>query len=160
MVRPEPDGGATIWAPTQGPFAVRDEIAKVLDAAPHEVRVISTPVGGGFGGKVMLLESLLVLLAQRVRRPLRLALTRQQEFLMGHPAPAAHFEIELGAKRDGTLVALPARYHYDNSATGGWHPGSTGSFLGGTYRIPNSETTGYARAPDKTPTGAPRAPAV
>ncbi len=158
MVRLEPDGGATIWAPTQGPFAVRDEIAKVLDAAPHEVRVISTPVGGGFGGKVMLLESLLVLLAQKVRRPLRLALTRQQEFLMGHPAPAAHFEIELGAKRDGTLVALRARYHYDNGASGGWHAGITGSFLGGTYRIPNFEITGYEVATNKTPTDAYRGP--
>jgi CO/xanthine dehydrogenase Mo-binding subunit len=158
MVRPEPDGGATIWAPTQGPFAVRDEIAKVLDAAPHEVRVISTPVGGGFGGKVMLLETLLVLLAQKVRRPLRLALTRQQEFLMGHPAPAARFEIELGAKRDGSLVALRARYDYDNGATGGWHAGITGSFLGGTYRIPNFEITGYEVATNKTPTDAYRAP--
>jgi len=158
MVRPEPDGGATIWAPTQGPFAVRDEIAKVLDAAPHEVRVISTPVGGGFGGKVLLLETLLVLLAQKVRRPLRIALTRQQEFLMGHPAPAARFEIELGAKRDGSLVALRARYHYDNGATGGWHAGITGSFLGGTYRIPNFDITGYEVATNKTPTDAYRAP--
>jgi CO/xanthine dehydrogenase Mo-binding subunit len=158
MVRPEPDGGATIWAPTQGPFIVRDEIAKVLDAAPHEVRVISTPVGGGFGGKVSLLETLLVLLAQKVRRPVRLSLTRQQEFLMGHPAPAARFEIELGAKRDGSLVALRARYHYDNGATGGWHAGITGSFLGGTYRIPNFDITGYEVATNKTPTDAYRAP--
>jgi CO/xanthine dehydrogenase Mo-binding subunit len=158
MVRPEPDGGVTIWAPTQGPFAVRDEIAKVLDAAPHEVRVISMPVGGGFGGKVMLLETLLVLLARKVRRPLRLALTRQQDFLVGHPAPAARFDIELGAKRDGTLVALRARYHYDNGATGGWHAGITGSFLGGTYRIPNLDLTGYEVATNKTPTDAYRAP--
>ena len=158
MVRPEPDGGATIWAPTQGPFMVRDEIAKVLDAAPHEVRVISMPVGGGFGGKVSLLETLLVLLAQKVRRPLRLSLTRQQEFLMGHPAPAARFEIELGAKRDGTLVALRARYHYDNGASGGWHAGITGSFLGGTYRIPNFDITGYEVATNKTPTDAYRGP--
>ena len=158
MVRPEPDGGVTIWAPTQGPFLVRDEIAKVLDAAPHEVRVISTPVGGGFGGKVTLLETLLVLLARRLQRPLRCALTRQQEFLMGHPAPAARFEIELGAKRDGTLVALRALYHYDNGATGGWHAGITGSFLGGTYRIPNFELTGYEVATNKTPTDAYRAP--
>jgi CO/xanthine dehydrogenase Mo-binding subunit len=158
MVRPEPDGGVTIWAPTQGPFAVRDEIAKVLDAAPHEVRVISMPVGGGFGGKVSLLETLLALLAQKVRRPVRLALTRQQDFLMGHPAPAARFEIELGAKRDGTLVALRARYHYDNGATGGWHAGITGSFLAGTYRIPNFDITGYEVATNKTPTDAYRAP--
>jgi CO/xanthine dehydrogenase Mo-binding subunit len=158
MVRPEPGGGVTVWAPTQGPFLVRDEIAKVLDAAPHEVRVISMPVGGGFGGKVMLLETLLVLLAQKVRRPLRLALTRQQEFLLGRPAPAARFEIEVGAKRDGTLTALRARYQYDNGATGGWHAGITGSFLGGTYRIPNFDIIGYEVATNKTPTDAYRAP--
>jgi CO/xanthine dehydrogenase Mo-binding subunit len=158
MVRPEPDGGVTIWAPTQGPFAVRDEIAKVLDAAPHEVRVISMPVGGGFGGKVMLLETLLALLARKVRRPLRLALTRQQDFLMGHPAPAARFDLELGAKGDGTLLALRARYHYDNGATGGWHAGITGSFLGGTYRIPSFDIRGYEVATNKTPTDAYRAP--
>ena len=158
MVRPEPDGGATIWAPTQGPFAVRDEIVKVLDAAPHEVRVISMPVGGGFGGKVMLLETLLVLLARKVRRPLRLALSRQQEFQLGHPAPAAQIELELGAKRDGTLVALRARYHYDNGATGGWHAGITGSFLAGTYRIPNFDVTGFEVATNKTPTDAYRGP--
>ena len=158
VVRPEPGGGVTIWAPTQGPFAVRDEIAKLLDVAPHEVRVIPMPVGGGFGGKVILLEALLVLLARRVRRPMRLALTRQQEFMLGHPAPAARFDIELGAKRDGTLVALRARYDYDNGASGGWHAGITGSFLGGTYRIPNFDITGYEVATNKTPTDAYRAP--
>jgi CO/xanthine dehydrogenase Mo-binding subunit len=158
VVRPEPGGGVTIWAPTQGPFAVRDEIAKVIDSAPHEVRVISMPVGGGFGGKVMLLETLLVLLARRVRRPVRLALTRQQEFLLGHPAPAARFDLELGAKRDGTLVALRARYDYDNGASGGWHAGITGSFLGGTYRIPNFEITGLEVSTNKTPADAYRAP--
>lgn len=158
MVRPEPGGGMTIWAPTQGPFMVRDEIAKLLDAAPHEVRVIPMPVGGGFGGKVMLLETVLALLARKVRRPLRLTLTRQQEFMLGRPAPAAMFEIELGAKRDGTLVALRARYRYDNGATGGWHAGITGSFLGGTYRIPNFDITGYEVSTNKTPTDAYRAP--
>jgi CO/xanthine dehydrogenase Mo-binding subunit len=158
MVRPEPGGAVTIWAPTQGPFALRNEIAELLDAAPNEVRVIPMPVGGGFGGKVMLLEPLLVLLARKVRRPLRLSLTRQQEFLVGRPAPAARFEIELGAKRDGTLVGLRARYDYDNGATGGWHAGLTGSFLGGTYRIPNFDVVGYEVATNKTPVDAYRAP--
>ncbi|HVS49872.1 MAG TPA: molybdopterin cofactor-binding domain-containing protein, partial [Candidatus Dormibacteraeota bacterium] len=143
VVRPEPGGGVTIWAPTQGPFAVRDEIATLLDLAPHEVRVISMPVGGGFGGKVTLLEPVLALLARKVRRPLRLSLSRQQEFQLGRPAPAARFDIEVGAKRDGTLTGLRARYSYDNGASGGWHAGITGSFLGGTYRIPNFEITGY-----------------
>ena len=158
IARPEPGGGVTIWAPTQGQFALRDEIARLLDAAPHEVRVIPMPVGGGFGGKVVLLEPLLALLAQKVRRPVRLSLTREQEFQVGRPAPAARFDIELGAMRDGTLVGLRARYDYDNGATGGWHAGLTGMFLGGTYRIPNFELVGYEVATNKTPVDAYRAP--
>src|SRR5207245_1746049 len=77
----------TIWAPTQGPFALREDVAKVLGVPAYKVRVIPMPVGGGFGGKVILLEVLLSMLALRVGRPVRLALTRQQEFVVGHPAP-------------------------------------------------------------------------
>jgi CO/xanthine dehydrogenase Mo-binding subunit len=158
MVRPEPDGGMTIWAPTQGPFHVRDEIAKVLGIPPHKVRVVPMPVGGGFGGKVTLLETLLVLLAKRTGRTLRLNLTRQQVFAVARSAPAATFDIELGAKRDGTLVALRAKYHYDNGASAGWHGGITGMFLTGTYQLPNFEITGYEVSTNKTPVDAYRAP--
>ncbi len=158
MARPEPDGGMTVWAPTQGPFHLRDEVAKVLGVPSHRVRVIPMPVGGGFGGKVMLLESVLTLLAKQAGRPLRLALTRQQEFLLARSAPAASFDLELGAKRDGTLVAIRARYHYDNGASSGWHAGITGSFLAGTYRCPNFDITGFEVSTNKTPVEAYRAP--
>src|SRR3989475_225927 len=107
IVRPEPDGGGTIWAPTQGPFQVRHEISEFLEVAAHKVRVVPMAVGGGFGGKVTLLESLVVLLARQIGRPLRLALTRQQEFMLAHPAPAAAFDIELGAKGDGDAEGNP-----------------------------------------------------
>lgn len=158
VVRPEPDGGLTIWSPTQGPFVVRNDIAEKLDLAPHQVRVVPMPVGGGFGGKVELLEPLLSLIALRVRRPVRLALSRSHEFVVGHPAPAAEFALELGARRDGALVALRARFHYDNGASAGWHAGLTANFLGGTYRIPNFDLRGYEVSTNKTPTDAYRAP--
>jgi len=158
IVRPESDGGVTIWAPTQGPFELRGEIAALLEIPAYKVRVVPMTVGGGFGGKVSLLESLLTLLAREVGRPLRLALSRQQEFVVAHPAPAAVFEIELGAKRDGKLVGLRARYRFDNGATSGWHAGIGGSFLAGTYQIPNLELTGYEVATNKTPVDAYRGP--
>jgi CO/xanthine dehydrogenase Mo-binding subunit len=158
MVRPEPDGGMTIWSPTQGTFVLRDEMAGVLGVPAHKVRVIPMPVGGGFGGKVTLLETLLVLLARRTGRALRLTLTRQQVFGMAHGAPAASFDVELGAKRDGTLVAIRANFHYDNGASSGWHGGITASFLSGTYQCPNFEITGYEVATNKTPVEAYRAP--
>ena len=158
MVRPEPDGGMTVWAPTQGPFHVRDEVAKVLGIPTYKVRVVPMTVGGGFGGKVTLLETLLVLLARRTGRALRLNLTRQQVFAVARSAPAASFDIELGAKRDGTLVALRARFRYDNGAAAGWHGGITGMFLTGTYQCPNFEITGYEVSTNKTPVEAYRAP--
>ena len=158
MARPEPDGGLTIWAPTQGPFAVRDDVAGLVGIPPHKVRVVPMPVGGGFGGKVELLEPLLALISLRVQRPVRLVLTRSQEFLVGHPAPGATFDLELGARRDGTLLALRARYRYDNGATAGWHAGLTASFLGGTYQIPNFDIEGAEVTTNKTPVDAYRAP--
>ena len=42
---------ATIWASTQNPFGVKDEVASVLDFPAENVRVITPWVGGGFGGK-------------------------------------------------------------------------------------------------------------
>ncbi|HEX2681489.1 MAG TPA: molybdopterin cofactor-binding domain-containing protein, partial [Candidatus Dormibacteraeota bacterium] len=157
-VRPEPDGGLTVWAPTQAPFVVRDTVAEATDLAAYQVRVVPMPVGGGFGGKITLFDALLALLAQRLQRPVRLALGRSQEFVVGHPAPAAHFDIELGAGRDGTLVGLRARFHYDNGATAGWHAGLTATFLGGTYRIPDFDIRGYEVSTNKTPVDAYRAP--
>src|SRR2546430_6656505 len=158
VARPEPDGGLTIWSPTQGPFIVRSTIAALLDLPAHKVRVIPMPVGGGFGGKVELLEPLLALIAFRLRRAVRLSLARTHEFVVGHPAPAAQFVMELGARKDGTLLALRARFHFDNGASAGWHAGLTGGFLGGTYRIPNFDIRGFEVSTNKTPTEAYRAP--
>ncbi len=157
-VRPEPGGGLTVWSPTQGPFALRDELADKLDIPAHKIRVVPMPVGGGFGGKVSLLEGLLALLAIRANRALRLVLTRRQVFALAKGAPAARFEIEIGAKKDGTLTALRANFSYDNGASSGWHGGITTSFLAGTYRWPAVDITGYEVSTNKTPVEAYRAP--
>ncbi len=157
-VRPEPGGGLTVWSPTQGPFALRDELADKLDIPAHKIRVVPMPVGGGFGGKVSLLEGLLALLAIRANRPLRLVLTRRQVFALARGAPGAQFEIEIGAKKDGTLTALRANFSYDNGASAGWHGGITTSFLAGTYRWPAVDITGYEVSTNKTPVEAYRAP--
>ncbi len=159
VVRPEPDGGLTVWAPTQGPFVVRDDIASLVGLAPHQVRVVPMPVGGGFGGKIEFLEPLVALLALRAGRPVRLALSRSEEFVYGKPAPSARFDLELGARRDGTLTGLRANFQYDNGAGPGWHGGLTASFLGGTYRLPAYELRGMDVATNKPPVDAYRAPA-
>src|SRR2546430_14430940 len=46
-----PDDKLTLWSPTQTPHYVHRALAKVLGLPASRIRVVATPVGGGFGGK-------------------------------------------------------------------------------------------------------------
>ncbi|MBC7810658.1 MAG: xanthine dehydrogenase family protein molybdopterin-binding subunit, partial [Burkholderiales bacterium] len=73
IVQPDPMNKAvTVWTSTQGQFPVRQEVAAVLGVPEVDVRVIGTPVGGGFGGKIILYEPLVAVAALAVGRPVRL----------------------------------------------------------------------------------------
>lgn len=158
IAAPEPGGGVALWCPTQGHRFVRDEVAKLLKLPVSKVRVISMPVGGGFGGKVVLLEPLAALVAVKLRRPIQIALTRSEEFLVGRPAPASYTDIKLGAKRDGAITALEIRMIYDNGAASGWHGNISGVLFNAAYLVPNFSYTGYEVSTNKTPVDAYRAP--
>ena len=158
VAAPEAGGVIAIWCPTQGHRFVRDEVAKVLKMSPAKVRVVSMPVGGGFGGKVVLLEPLAALLAQKLRRPVQIALTRSEEFLVGRPAPASYTDIKIGARRDGTLTAMEISMVWDNGAASGWHGNLAGMLFGSAYLVPNFAFTAYEVSTNKTPTDAYRAP--
>jgi xanthine dehydrogenase YagR molybdenum-binding subunit len=72
------------------------------------VRVISQYVGGAFGSKVDTHPHVIlaVMAAQVARRPVKLALTRQQMFaLAGYRSPTIQ-RVQLGAERDGQLTAI------------------------------------------------------
>ncbi|TMC11192.1 MAG: xanthine dehydrogenase family protein [Chloroflexi bacterium] len=159
VAAPEPGGVIAIWSPTQGHRFVRDEVAKVLQVPTGKVRVISMPVGGGFGGKVVLLEPLAALLAKRLGSPVQIALTRSEEFQVGRPAPASYTDLKLGAKRDGTLTALEIGMVWDNGAASGWHAGLAGVLFSSPYLVPNYSYTAYEVSTNKTPVDAYRAPA-
>jgi CO/xanthine dehydrogenase Mo-binding subunit len=133
-------------------------VAMSLGMSPAQVRVVSMPVGGGFGGKIVMLEPLVAHLARAVRRPVRLALTRNQEFLVGRPAPASEVAIELGATREGDLTGIRGEITFDNGANAGWHAGITCELLVSTYRIPNAHLVGREVATHKLPATSYRAP--
>ena len=65
----DPLGALTIWTATQALFFTRSEVCEALGLPEHRVRIVATPLGGGFGAKFVLLEPLAAALA--------------------HPAPAA-----------------------------------------------------------------------
>jgi CO/xanthine dehydrogenase Mo-binding subunit len=131
-----PGSGFTVRTPTQSLFAARDLCAAALGVPGPSVRVVPTPVGGGFGGKLgVLLEPLAAWLARRVGRPLRLALTRSEEFLLGGRSTGGSVELKLGADADGRLRALVARVVIDNGAGPGFPASRVGAFLARPYRL-------------------------
>ncbi|MCS7050342.1 MAG: xanthine dehydrogenase family protein molybdopterin-binding subunit [Thermomicrobium sp.] len=157
---PRSDGSVTIYTSTQGIFYCRNVTATTL-GLPHEaVTVVPMEVGGGFGGKTVLLEPLVAAVALHLGRPVKLVLTRTEEFLCATPAPAAIFELRGGLRRDGTLKALQARVIFDSGAYPGAPVNIALLLLGGTYRWEHLELVGYEVLTNKPGTGAYRAPGV
>jgi CO/xanthine dehydrogenase Mo-binding subunit len=158
VAAPEPGGGLTLWSSTQGVFLPREETARVLGWTDSQIRLVPMTIGGGFGGKGVLLEPLAGVLAVMFNRPIKIVMTRIDEFLAATPAPRCQIDLVLGAKRDGTLTAVDARIVFD----AGLYPGSPVTnamiYVAGLYRIPNFRVLGYDVVTNTIPQGAYRAP--
>ena len=148
----------TIWPSSQGMFAVRSDVSTALDIPERQIRVESVPIGGAFGGKFGLIEPLAAAAAYTARKPVRLVYTRSEDLLAGNPAPATVFTVKMGAKRDGTLVALEARIIFDSGAYPGAGVFLGGLLLGSSYRCPNMDFRGYEVLTNTVSVGAYRAP--
>ncbi len=147
-----------IWASTQGMFSVRSEVASVLKMPERQIRVEPVTIGGGFGGKETLIEPLVAAVASRLRKPVRLVFTRQEDLLAGNPAPQIVMTVKLGAKRDGTLTAIQVRMIFDAGAYPNFLAGFSGYHFSGIYRCPNIDIHCDVVQTNKPGTGAYRAP--
>ena len=102
------EDSVTLYDANQGPHPIRDTVATAFKLPPERVRVISKYVGGAFGSKVDTHPHVIlaVMAAQVARRPVKLALTRQQMYaLAGYRSPTIQ-RLQLGAERDGQLTAI------------------------------------------------------
>jgi xanthine dehydrogenase YagR molybdenum-binding subunit len=98
----------TVWDSNQGGESVRQTLARLFQLAGEDVRVVSTHVGGGFGSKGTPRPNVvLAAMASRVvDRPVKVAMTRQQQFsLAGYRSPTIQ-RIRLGAGPDGVLTSI------------------------------------------------------
>jgi isoquinoline 1-oxidoreductase len=100
----------TVWTGTQQPFFVRYALAAALGVAEEQVRVIVPDFGGGFGSKHTEAEAVAAArLARAAGAPVRVALTREEEFRHTFVRPAAVVDVRSGARRDGTICAWEFR---------------------------------------------------
>jgi len=143
----------TVWASTQNPFGLQDELVQELGYSRENVRVITPFVGGGFGGKSANQQGVeAARLAKLSGKPVMLMWTRDEEFFYDHFHPAGVIKIKSGIDSSGLIKFWDYSIYYG---------GSRGSDT--IYDVPNFKTTEYyekENAPAVHPfsTGAWRAP--
>ncbi|GLH97039.1 xanthine dehydrogenase family protein molybdopterin-binding subunit [Phytohabitans aurantiacus] len=98
----------TIWSATQIPHILRVMVALVTGTPEHKVRVVAPDVGGGFGGKLQVTAEELIafMAAQRVGKPVKYTESRSDSLLSAHHGRDQIQDLELAARRDGTVLGL------------------------------------------------------
>ena len=109
----------TVFDSTQAVHGVSATLAPMLGLDPGRMRVLAPYVGGGFGskGQPHSPEMAALLAARSVPgRAVKLAVTRQQMFALTGYRTATISRFRLGARRDGTLLAIDHAVHEQTSA--------------------------------------------
>lgn len=153
LAAPDGNDGITIWSTQQCVFGNAGHIAAVLKMPLSRVRVICPAMGGGFGEKNQLgTEPVTAVLALKVGRPVKIELTTEESLMFTGTRHPMYFTYKLGAKKDGTLMALKL-----NSVTGAGAYRSVAMLItmkvtywgGGPYNIPNQCADCYVVATNK-----------
>jgi len=153
------DGQAELWCTTQGHFVVRAHCARLLGMDISKIRVTSSEIGGGFGGKtVVYLEPLSLALSARAAQPVKMAMTRDEIMRASGPTSGANMIIKVGATKEGKITAGKAVLHYQAGAFAGSpvQPGVMCAFA--PYDLENVLSIGYDVVTNRPKVAAYRAP--
>ncbi len=128
----QPEGDRiTVWASTQNPFPLKQNIARSLSLAEDRVHVITPFVGGGFGGKTANRQAQeAARLAMKVQRPVQVLWSRREEFFYDTFRPATIVRVASGIDDQGRVTF----WDYANM-----HGGDRGSSP--VYHLPNHRVT-------------------
>lgn len=141
IAKPEGLDRITIIGNTQMPFWHQPAIAKALRLPLNRVRVCSTPIGGAFGQKNdITIEPNVAILAMKVGRPVKWALTTHEDFCYTSTKIPVYHTLKVGLKSDGTLTAIDRRHVANTGAYASTTMITMGkcTLIGsGPYRIPN-----------------------
>jgi CO/xanthine dehydrogenase Mo-binding subunit len=137
------DDRITVYASMQCPFYVQDAVSKLLGIPLSAVRVVQTVTGGAFGGKEDYPSepaACAALLAWETGRPVKLIFNREEDIRWSSKREAQRIKHRVGAKSDGTLVAMEVDIFMDSGAYAGLgaivaERGNASAV--GPYRVPN-----------------------
>jgi CO/xanthine dehydrogenase Mo-binding subunit/CO/xanthine dehydrogenase FAD-binding subunit len=107
-----------LWTSTQSPFFVRKELSHLLNLEPNQFVFHEVAVGGGFGArsKVTEHEALAALLSMTAGRPVKIVLTREEQFATSKSRHEFQTSISLAMDEEQRLTAIDAEVKVDNGA--------------------------------------------
>ena len=155
------DGTAELWVCTQGHFVFRQQCAELLGIEVSKLRVTSSEIGGGFGGKTHVwAEPVALALSRKAGWPVKVVMSREEVFRATGPTSATSIDVKIGVKKDGTITAASAELRFScGPYVGPWALlGAMTSFA--CYDLKNVRTVGYEVLVNRPKTAAYRAPSA
>jgi len=151
----------TVWSSTQIPHFVKVWLGVILGIPESKVRVVAQDVGGGFGSKIRVYpeEVLVALASRRLGRPVKWTEDRNENMKATHHGRSQIWDVEVAAKRDGTVLGIRATQYLDLGA----YCSQFGTFMAialliaqGPYKLKAFDGRGVGVFTNRTPTDAYR----
>ena len=153
------DGQAELWLSTQGHYVARGHCATLLGIDVSKLRVQSSEIGGGFGGKtVVYLAPLALALSRKACQPVKMTMTREEVFRATGPTSGANIWVKIGATKDGRLTAADAVLKYQAGAFQGSPVAQGAQCAFAPYELNHVRTVGYDILVNRPKVAAYRAP--
>lgn len=148
VIVPEEDGGITVYAGTQHGFKDRFQLSRILALPEKMIRVISSPMGGSFGGKDELnIQPYGALLALATGCPVKIHNTRPESVRAGLKRHPMIIKAKTGTDMQGNILAHQVKITADKGAYATLGPAVIDfsvEHAAGPYIIPNIETKGVS----------------
>jgi xanthine dehydrogenase large subunit len=141
------DGAVKIHSSTQATKYVQKGVASVLGIPMHKIEVDVNRIGGGFGGKedqATPWGAMAALAAYTLKKPLKLILSRADDFTMTGKRHAYSFDFKLGLGKDLEIICYQLEAFQNAGAAADVSPAVMERTLfhgTGSYRIPNAKIT-------------------
>lgn len=160
VARPREDGTLALYTQGQGIFDDRVQVASFLGWDEDQIHVELVPNGGAFGGKEdMSIQAQTALLAVVTKRPVKLALDREESIRMHPKRHPIQMNYTVGCDEKGHLVAVKARMIGDTGAyasVGAKVLERAAGHACGPYNVPNVDVESIAVCTNNPPCGAMR----
>ncbi|MPZ52837.1 MAG: molybdopterin-dependent oxidoreductase [Acidimicrobiia bacterium] len=151
------DGIITVHSATQNASIVQIELARLFGVPENRIRVRTSHLGGGFGGKLYPRnEPLAAVCTMLTRRPVRIALSMEEQFV-AITRHATTIQLKTGVRDDGTIVARHCDVTWNTGAYADIGPRvaqKTGFTSAGPYDIENVSMTSKCVYTNMPPAGA------